>query len=254
MKKSEWPRVNDLVAVKIKRVLNYGAFVELSEYPGKEGFVHISNIASSWVKNIRSFVSEGNVRVGAVIHVEPEKKMIDISLRRVTQQQEKRKLEEWRREKRADRMFEIVCKQLKEDFGKSYGEVAQPLIEEFGDLYAAFENAAAYGASSLKGIPGKWAEAIAKHAEETIKEQAVSVKGDLTLLSEEADGIARIREALSHAKGEGVKVSYISAPKYRIEVTAEDYEKAEKMLAKVTEDVLVSFKKWGVGSFEKIKA
>lgn len=254
MKKSDWPRVNDVVVTKIKRVLNYGAFVELSEYPGKEGFVHISNIASSWVKNIRSFVSEGNVRVGAVIHTDPDKGMIDVSLRKVTQQQEKRKLEEWRREKRADKLFDMICKELKEDFAKSYQTVAQPLIEEYGDLYAAFENAAAYGAGSLKGIPEKWANAIAKLAAETIKEQAVSVKGDFTLVSEEPDGLLRIKDALSHAKGEGVKVSYISAPKYRVEVTAEDYEKAEKTLTRITDEVLAAFKKAGVGSFERIKA
>ncbi len=38
----------------VKEVFDQGAYLTLDEYEGKEGMVHISEIASGWVKNIRS--------------------------------------------------------------------------------------------------------------------------------------------------------------------------------------------------------
>ncbi len=138
--RKEWPYSGDLVVIKIKRVNPFGATVDLLDYPGKEGFIHISNVANSWVKNIRSFVSEGQVRVASTMRVDPTKNSIDLSLRKVSSQQEKRKMSDYKRENRACKIFENLCSDLKEDPSKTYEDVAKPLIEEFGDLYSVFEN------------------------------------------------------------------------------------------------------------------
>ena len=50
------PEEGELVVATIKTVKQNGAYVDLDEYEGIEGFIFIGEIASGWVKNIRGFV------------------------------------------------------------------------------------------------------------------------------------------------------------------------------------------------------
>ena len=256
MKLSEWPSPGDYVVVKVKRVMPYGAIANLEEYPGKDGFIHISNVANARIKNIRSYISEGNIRVGMVINVDQAKKSIELSLRRVSEQEEKRKLEDWKREKRADKLLERLCKTLKEDFKKTYKEIVPKLIDEFGDLLSAFENASLYGEEALKPLklPENFEKAFIKFAKENIVPAEVTVKGDLLLSSKKGDGINAIKEVLRKAQQPNVKLEYISAPRYRIEVRAQNYSDAEKILNSVVQNAIQDMKKLGgEASFERIK-
>jgi translation initiation factor 2 subunit 1 len=257
LKKTEWPQTGSLVVVRIKRIMPYGAIAELSEYPGKEGFIHISNVATSWVKNIHSFISEGNIRVAQVNNIDLDKSSIDLSLRKVGEQQEKRKLEDWKREKRADKLFERLCHEMKEDVKQSHAAIGAKLEEHFGDLLAAFENASTSGEEVLKplNLPEKWVKGIVKCAKENVVISEVTVKGDLVLSSQKGDGMAAIKAALAAAAKPGVRIEYISAPRYRLKVVGQDYAQAEKLLASAADAAIkVLQKEGGEGSFEKIKA
>ena len=46
------PEEGELVVATIKTVKQNGAYVDLDEYQGIEGFIFIGEIASGWVKNI----------------------------------------------------------------------------------------------------------------------------------------------------------------------------------------------------------
>ena len=256
MKLSEWPVPGDYAVVKVKRVMPYGAIADLEEYSEKDCFIHISNVANARIKNIRSYISEGNVRVGMIINVDQAKKSIELSLRRVSEQEEKRKLEDWKREKRADKLFERLCKALKEDFANTYKMIAPKLIDEFGDLLAAFENASLYGDEALKplNLPESFEKAFVKYAQENIIPAEVVVKGDLILSSRKGDGITAIKEVLKKIGQPNVRLEYISAPKYRVQVTAQDYSDAEKLLNSIVQNAIQDMKKLGgEASFERIK-
>ena len=51
--------VGAVIEGKVTGITNFGAFVDLGE--GKTGMVHISEVAPTFVKEIRDFVSEGQV-------------------------------------------------------------------------------------------------------------------------------------------------------------------------------------------------
>ena len=53
------PDEGELVVVTVKNVKQNGVYVDFDEYPGIEGFIFIGEIASGWVKNIRTFVRDG---------------------------------------------------------------------------------------------------------------------------------------------------------------------------------------------------
>ena len=50
------PSEGELVGVTVREVKQNGAYVDLDEFDGIEGFIFIGEIASGWVKNIRAFV------------------------------------------------------------------------------------------------------------------------------------------------------------------------------------------------------
>jgi translation initiation factor 2 subunit 1 len=255
MEKSQWPNEGDLVVVKIKRILDVGAVVDLIEYPGKEGFVHISQVASSWVKNIRQFLSEGQARVGVVKRIDSHKNSVDISLRDVSKSSEKLKIDEWQTEKRAGNLMEKVTKEIKET-KKTADPVIEKIIAKYGGIFPALEAASADGESALKelDIPDKWKKGIVKVAQESIKPPEVEIKGDLILTSYTGNGVETVKEALKKAVEKGVKLYYISAPRYRIEVKSDNYITAEKTLdSAVTAAVDYMKEAGGLGSFERIK-
>ncbi|HVO36618.1 MAG TPA: S1 RNA-binding domain-containing protein, partial [Candidatus Acidoferrum sp.] len=67
--KPEWPEPGDLVIATIQSVTDYGAYAKLDEYD-KQGLLHISEISSSWVRNIRDFVRENQKIVLKVLRVD----------------------------------------------------------------------------------------------------------------------------------------------------------------------------------------
>ena len=227
----KYPSRGELVVCKVTNLKSYGAFVDLTEY-GKEGFVHVSNIASGWIKNIRSHISQGQVRVALVVNVDREKHLIDVSFRKVTPNQEKRKLSEWKRAKRAEKLFERVCTRLGEPFEECMDRYGSEIIREYGDLYSGLEAACLEGKGAFKGIkmPKGLCEALTQASEESITVPIVSIKGKLFLTSYLPDGVDIIRKATKAASSDEVRIAYISAPEYSLRVEAHDYEEAEKAL------------------------
>ncbi|MGC8849674.1 MAG: S1 RNA-binding domain-containing protein, partial [Candidatus Bathyarchaeia archaeon] len=80
----EYPEVGDLIIGTVKRIVGYGAYVSLDEYPGKEGLIHISEVSTKWVRNIKDHLREGEKLVLKVLRIDPSRGQIDLSLRRVT--------------------------------------------------------------------------------------------------------------------------------------------------------------------------
>lgn len=62
-KNQEWPSEGELIVATVYKVLGYGAFANLEEYEGKEAFIHISEVSSGWVKNIRDHVRENQKKL-----------------------------------------------------------------------------------------------------------------------------------------------------------------------------------------------
>ena len=55
---TEEPEVGRIYKCKVKRIMNFGAFVEI--LPGKEGLVHVSELANKFVKNVEDVVKLGD--------------------------------------------------------------------------------------------------------------------------------------------------------------------------------------------------
>lgn len=261
VKKAEWPETGDLVLASVKRITDYGAYVTLDEY-GKEGLLHISEVSSGWVRNIRDFVREGQKTVLKVLRVNTEKGHIDLSLRRVSRHERREKVLSWKRERKADSLLRSVSEKLKIPPEELHSKTAALLEEKFGGIYEGLEKAAKEGSESLieAGLPQDLATTIAEVAKEKIRLPMVKVKGTMQLQCMKPKGAIHIRDALLNAqkieKPEGTKIHVyaVAAPKYAIEVLAEDYKEAEKILQEASETAIKTITKaGGTGVFQRTK-
>src|SRR2546428_10684676 len=108
----EWPEEGELVVCTVKNVKNFGAFGTLDEYDGKEGFIHVAEGSSGWIKYIRDYVREGQKLVCKVLRVDPDKGHIDLSLKAVNEHQKREKIQEWKNEQKAEKLLSIVATRL----------------------------------------------------------------------------------------------------------------------------------------------
>ena len=78
--------VGAIVEGKVKTITSFGAFIALPE--GKTGMVHISEVANTYVSDIRQFLTEGQDVKVMVIAVDPAGK-INRSIKRLTPKPER---------------------------------------------------------------------------------------------------------------------------------------------------------------------
>ena len=258
-RKPEWPEVGDLVIATVETVTDYGAYAKLDEFE-KRGLLHVSEISSSWIRNIRDFVREGQKLVLKVLRVDLEKGHIDLSLRRVTKRERIEKVLSWKKERKADALLRGVAEKVGLTNEELY-EKAGKIIEQKYDLYEAFEKAAIEGLEVLTeiGVPEDLATVFAQVAQERIHVKLVKVKGVLELRCPKPNGVKIIKEAFTKAKAEKTKdatVTFyvIAAPKYSIEAAAENYKRAEDVLQKVANSVVSNITNvGGQGTFRREK-
>ncbi len=251
-----FPEEGDLVVCTVKSVKSFGAFVELEEYPGKEGFIHVAEIATGWVKRMSDYVRDGQRVVCKVQAVDSAKGHIDLSLKKVNAHQKREKIQEWKNEQKATKLIEIVAERLGttvEDFRNKY---SPKLIEEFGGHYAAFEAAAEEGGFP-KSFKGEWVDNFIAVAKENVTISTAKVDGIIEITCPGGNGIENIKKALMMAEEMGgeegkVKVQYMGAPKYRIVATGPEFKAAEDLLRTAAEKAVKEIQKHGgTGRFER---
>ncbi len=234
------PEKDELVIATIRKIFPYGAFCSLDEYNNREAFVHISEVASRWVKNIHEFLKENQKVVARVYHFVPEKNQIDLSIKRVSEAEKKLKLESVKRDKRAQSLLNVLAKRLKKEPQKFSAEMSPIMMREFGGLMDAFEQAAADPEAVKKlGLSGDDAAAFIELSTQNIKKPRVEVSRTLNIQCSEPDGIETIKEILHAFEGLGTAettlgISYLGAPNYKLSIVAEDYKRAEKTVQAIS--------------------
>ncbi len=254
------PEQDELVLATVKKILPYGAFCTLDEYNNREAFLHISEVASRWIKNIHEFLKDNQKIVARVYRFIPEKNQIDLSLKRVTEMDRKRKLEHNRREKRGKKLLELAAKKVSKDAKGSaaIAEIEEQLMKEFGDVYTALEELSLNTESALQKVKlgEEWKDALLEVAQQNIKKTSVSVERVIVLSSHAREGIHGIKTVLAGIEqkapaGAQLNITYLGAPRYMLTLTADDYKTAEKFIQAVISDAVNEMK--GKGSVLKLE-
>jgi len=228
--KEEWPEKGELVVCTVRELKTFGVFVSLEEYGGKEGFIHISEVSTGWVKHLRDYVREGQKIVCKVLAVDERRGHIDLSLKAVKEGLKRERIKAWKNEKKARKWLSLAAVPESE-----LQELETKLVDAYGSLYDAFQQIYKTGKRALTelGIEEALADKIHKIALANVKPPSVHITGYVELKCPLPNGVEIIKNALMEAKKvakDGFECSYIGAPRYRIRITAPDYKKAESIL------------------------
>ena len=255
-----WPEPGDLVIATIQTVMDYGVYANLDEYQ-RRGFLHISEISSARIRNVRDFVRENQKMVLKVLRVDTEKGHIDLSLRRVTKRERIEKIKSWKKDRKGEAILYVIAERAGLTKEVAYQKVGAVLEEKYG-LYDGFEKVIKDGTGFLAelGIDDDLAKIIAQVADERIKVKVVKIRGILEVRCMQPNGVKCIQDAFNGAKktrlskDAKIEFSVIAAPKYRVEVSADTWKRAEELLDKVSETVVANITSaGGHGEFKREK-
>jgi translation initiation factor 2 subunit 1 len=236
-KKKGIPEEGEIVLCTVKKILYHSVFATIDEYENIEGMLHISEISPGRIRNIRDYVKEGKQIVCKILKIDKAKGHIDLSLRRVNNSQRINKIQEFKKEQRAEKILELIGKSLNKDISKIYKEVGYKLIQEYGSLNAAFESFVLDPDKIDKlGLTKDLSALFKKTLKEKIKIPEVEIKEIIELSSEKPDGIEIIKEILSKLQKGEIKINYIGAPRYKVNIKAPDYKTAEGLMEQLNKD------------------
>lgn len=249
------PEPGEIVICTVRELTSHGIYVNLDQYGGMNGFLHVSEISTGWVRNIERVAKPQQKLVLKVIRANRQRQEIDLSLRQVTNEERRAKVIEWKREERAVAIIGVVQKKLGLDDATLSGYRSK-LEEEFGTLYAALEAASKNGEKGLEAanLPQAVLKATVEVAEEKIVPPKYEVGALVEVSSRGPEGIEHIKKTLkaaAEAASADVRITYAGAPKYRVRITADDYKQAEKAMDAVMGRIKDGVGKHGIFNFKR---
>ena len=255
MSRRNLPENGDLVIGTVKSIFDHGVYVNLDEYEDLQAYCHVSEVSSTWVRNIRNVMRLGKKVVGRVMRV--KENQIDISIKRVSEGLQRTKVEEWKHYKTAITLLEMAAKQRKMDFELARSEVEDLSSEFYGSLYQAFEDALFRGETTFldAGISEEWAKILTSIAKKNLSIPKVEISRDIEIICWEGNGVNLIRDALKKALKAREEIEaaveelsmdiYVKGtPNYRFIISARDYQLAEELMSKAyqaVEDSLANY-------------
>jgi len=247
MSRRNLPEPGDLVIGTVKKIFDHGVYVDLDEYENLQAYCHVSEVSSTWVRNIRNVMRLGKKVVGRVMRIKAEQ--IDISIKRVSDGLKRSKVEEWKKYKTGLTLLEMGAKQRKINIETARAEIEDQLTSFHGSLFNAFEEALFRGEAAFieAGLSEEWTKILTSIAKKNLAIPKVEITRDLEIICWESNGATLIKKALKEAikareemEAEEAELSmdiYIrGAPMYRVNIHARDYELAEGLMSKVVEN------------------
>ena len=250
MEAAELPDRGDIVLCTVREITPHGIYVDLDEYNNMNGFLHISEISTGWVRNIDRVAKPQQKMVLKVIRAERSRREVDLSLRQVTNEEKRNKLIEWKQNERAITIMGTVKKKLQLD-DIQFNDISAKMEKEFGSLYEALEAGLKKGEKAFASleIPETIEKEIVEAAREKISSPKYEVGAIVEVSSRASDGIQKIKEALESATRVSstaeIRVTYVGAPRYRLRVVADDYKQADKVMNSALEHIQEGVGKYG---------
>ena len=221
--------VGDLILCTVDRIIGTTVFVK-TEIGNEEGSIVFSEVAPGRIRNIRDFVVPKKKIVCKVLRISGDR--IDLSLRRVTQKEQKEVIEEYKQESSYKSVLKSVLKE-------KAGELIQEITKQerlFDFLEEAKENS-----KKLEKIAGKENSKKILDILNAQKKKKAEIKKIIHLSSSNPDGIKQIKEILGKIKDAEIK--YISAGKYSIKTKDNEIKVADNKLKEIFSEIEKQAKK-----------
>ncbi len=241
------PEEGEVVIATVRQVTGHGAYVTLDEYSEMTGFLHISEIATGWIRNIERYVRPKQKAVLKVIRVNKVRGEVDTSLKQVSGEERKSKLIGVKKSDKAATFLDYIKSKLKLT-DEQVQEIEDKLLQKYDYVYDAFEAVSGKGVDAIQNIElSQELKTAIEEASKRIPIPLMEISGIMEIILKKPDGIEIIKNTLANAErnkgGASSTITYIGAPRYRIVVKAENFKIAEKFLNNSIEKSRVNIEK-----------
>ncbi len=232
----------DIILGTVDRIVGTVVFVKFpdSENPQKqlEGSLVFSEVSPGRIRNIRDYVVPKKKIVCKILRIS-QNGHIDLSLRRVTQKEQKEMLNQFKLEK----SYKNILKSIIND--KNFQEINNKIKKEGGNLYDFIEKSKS-NPKELEKLIGKDSTSRLLKIIKEQKQKKSTIKKQISLKTTLSDGIEKIKSILSPGKKQGIEVKYISAGNYSLKITSENLKSADNALKDFIQEIEKSAKKQNI--------
>jgi len=218
--------VGEIVLCTVDRIEKANVIVKV-HIPGQvdlDGNIMYSEIAPGRIRNIRDFVVPKKKIVCKILRISGNR--LDLSLRRVTQKEQKELIEQEKQEKSYQGILKAVVKEKAQEIISK--------IREQDSLYNFLQESKT-NSKALETIVGKKEASKIIEILNSQKQKKAIIKKIINLKSTAPDGIIKIKNILSEIKY--AKVQYIAAGKYALTTEGKDLKTIDKIMKEVLEKI-----------------
>ncbi len=250
------PERDEFVVCTVEKILDYGVEVKLEEYPGQKGFIPLGQVAARWVKNIRNFVKNNQIRVAKVIYINFEKNQVNLSFAMVPKAKEEQRLSEWRQTKRVQQLLSLVAKELNLDLDKIWDKITEPILTKYNTVLEGFQELKRNGKDFFEDIPKEYREVLFDIIDKNVTINDKSIIQIVKIETQKEDGLNLIKKGfkdLPKDKNVISTIKYQGNGKYMVKTEAKDYKTIEKYFATINDYLQKYFSKLGTIDIKREK-
>ena len=230
----KFPEVEDVVMVNVQSIAEMGAYVRLLEYNNIEGMILLSELSRRRIRSINKLIRVGRDECVVVIRVDKEKGYIDLSKRRVSQEEAKACENRYSKAKCVHSILRHTVELLHQsghevDFEDLYERSAWAFdildkreIKRYPISYDKFKQAVDDPSvlDELNLVP-KEKEILLKNIKRRLTPQAMKIRADVEVSCYAYEGVDAVKRALKKGlecstEEHAIKINLIAPPLYVI--------------------------------------
>ncbi|XP_039274130.1 eukaryotic translation initiation factor 2 subunit 1-like [Styela clava] len=229
--KDKFPEVEDVVMVNVRSIAEMGAYVKLLEYNNIEGMILLSELSRRRIRSINKLIRVGRDECVVVIRVDKEKGYIDLSKRRVSQEEAKKCENKYSKAKCVYSILrhtaELLGFQTDEDFEDLFDRTAWALdtkykrpTEKYPASYDLFKRAIdePQVLDELQ-LSEEEKSVLMKNIRRRLTPQAMKIRSDVEVSCYTYEGVDAVKNALlkgidCSTEEHKIKINLIAPPVY----------------------------------------
>ncbi|BAT88262.1 hypothetical protein VIGAN_05171600 [Vigna angularis var. angularis] len=257
MYEARYPEVDMAVMIQVKNIADMGAYVSLLEYNNIEGMILFSELSRRRIRSVSSLIKVGRIEPVMVLRVDKEKGYIDLSKRRVSEEDIQACEERYNKSKLVHSIMRHVAETLNIDLEELYVHIGWPLYRKYGHAFEAFKiivtdpdsvlntltreikEVGPDGQEVTKVVPAVSEEvkdSLVKNIRRRMTPQPLKIRADIEMKCFQFDGVLHIKEAMRRAEAAGnddcpVKIKLVAPPLYVL--TTQTLDKLLNMISSV---------------------
>ncbi|XP_074577854.1 eukaryotic translation initiation factor 2 subunit alpha homolog [Curcuma longa] len=256
MYEARYPEVDMAVMIQVKNIADMGAYVSLLEYNNIEGMILFSELSRRRIRSVSSLIKVGRQEPVMVLRVDRDKGYIDLSKRRVSEEDIQTCEERYNKSKLVHSIMRHVAETLDLDLEELYVHIGWPLYRKYGHAFEAFKiivtdpdsvldsltrevkEIGPDGQEVTKVVPAVTPEVkdtLVKNIRRRMTPQPMKIRADIEMKCFQFDGVLHIKEAMRKAEASGnedcpVKIKLVAPPLYVLTTQTLDKEQGISIL------------------------